>query len=236
MDTNAKLAAARDLLAATKHNLQVVDAQLAMLRNGRVPLALANDVASEHRAAWLGAVDDNPSNHASQEYENVGVWFPVDDAASFGLANPRTATIRNQEDAAFVCTDILVASAEVDADDNLFFSESPDLVAAPGSLGFFTFYNPYLRLTDGSSGRNLITGMTVGPLDKDRGAVPFTYFTGARPGIGPHVNSRLFSEFTIPRAGTVKVEIFNLSPKPGATTGGGVRFYVTLLGYKVYGA
>jgi hypothetical protein len=229
VDNLETIAAAKELLDTTKRNLQLVDAQLARLRDGRSAVMTAHDVSSEHRPYFIGAIDDNDGLN--------GIALRQPPTIRKGFDNPYTGTLRNQEDAAFVCTDVLVAVGEgtmVPGNLRPFREMFEDWV---NTLDFDPI--PYLRLTDGNTGRNLITGMTVDPLDRDRGALPFSYFTSVRPGLGSNIKNRLFSEFTIPRAGTVKAEVFDLSP--GAS--GGVllpaatrpRVCVTLLGFKVYG-
>ncbi len=231
-DLQAKLNAARDLLSATKRNLQLVEEQIGTLQEGRSAVTLASDVSTEHRVAWLGAVDvndDQPGidlgNLNFDEFDELGnganaYW------GSFGFQNAKSGILRNQEDAAFVCTDIFVAlqltSPTVGFSNDAILGES---------------VNPYLRLTDGNTGRTLITGMTVGPLDKDRGAVPFSYLSSIRPWLGANVKNKLFSEFTIPRAGIVRAEVFNLGI-PGFSTENplSARAWVSLFGFKVYGA
>jgi hypothetical protein len=61
-----------------------------------------------------------------------------------------------------------------------------------------------------------------------------------RPGLGANVKNSLFAEFTIPRAGEVRVEVFNLvdpfdtlAPDPAFPK---QRLFLSLFGYKVYGA
>lgn len=221
-NSNPKLEAARSLLAATKRSLQIVDEHLAVLGDGRVGLRTADDVSSEHRTSWLGAVDDLDALNGIK----IGL---TTDAANFGLHNAKTGTIRNQEDAGFVCTDILVALGAngTEASPFLEFAESVDII--PGSNNV----NCLLRLTDGNTGRSLITGMTTAPLDRDRGAVPFSYLSSIRHGLGANQKNRLFSEFTIPRAGIVRAEIFNVGIVGGSART--LRACVTLLGYKVFG-
>lgn len=228
----SKIEVARELLTSTKRNLQIVDAHLERLNGERVPLTPAQDVSSEHRAYWIGAVD------ADDGMDGIRLGRAVN--AETGFGHPHRGIIRNQEDAAFVCTDIMVALGEGRVE------------TVPGGqwpvgayIPFTQFYEnwtdrgqsfiPYLRLSDGNTGRSLITGMTVGPLDRDRGAVPFSYFSSIRPGLGSNVKNRLFSEFTIPRAGVVHVDVFNLTSvnfPQGQSIG---RACVSLVGYKVWG-
>ncbi len=220
---DAQVAAAQELLLTTKRNLQLVDEHLAMLGDGRVAVETAQDVSTEHRSSWLGVVDDLDSLD--------GVEIAA--SAPIGFGNEFKGTIRNQEDAAFVCTGILFAVA-AQTDDNIppqpggdtemIFFENPD---ADGSLMLM------LRLTDANTGRNLINGSSVGPLDRDRGAIPVQYVSSVRGGLGSNVKNKLFAEFTIPRAGNVKVGLFNVAQSVPSDTH---RIFVTLLGYKVYGA
>ncbi len=235
-----KLEAASELLFATKRNLQLVDEHIALLQQGRSAVELASDVSSEHRAMWLGARDDLDHNNGIQ----LGA---ANDAASFGFNNPKTGTIRNQEDAAFVCTDILVAIAG--GTTALPFStgfREDEYGPTNQPLGGNCVVNPLLRLTDGNTGRDLIAGTTTGTIiasadgvtqpnvNNDRGAIPFSYISSLRPGLGSNVKNRLFSEFTIPRAGSVKATVYNLGVWSTADSSV-VRVCVSLLGYKVYG-
>jgi hypothetical protein len=93
----------------------------------------------------------------------------------------------------------------------------------------------YARLTDQNTGRALVVGSTVGPFDRDRGAVPLNYFSSSRNGAGPTFKNSLFSEFTLPRAATVKVELYNLGVLAGGLPENDLRAFVTLFGYRVYG-
>jgi len=222
MDANAKIEAARELLTATKQSLQLVGEQIAILQQGRVAVAPADDVSTEHRPSFLGALDDSDGSN--------GILFTTA-LAAFGFQNPRTGTIRNQEDAAFVCTQVLVAlksetSGSVAFVEDMFINgDGPDS------------FNPMLRLTDANTGRTLIAGnagVTGVPVpDNMYGAVPFSYISSFRPGLGSNVKNKLFSEFTIPRSGPVKVEVFNVG-LPGSAPSQ-YRAFVSLLGYKVYG-
>ena len=51
----AKYQAARDLLDAAKRDLQVVELAIAEISKGRT-LVPADDVSTEHRVDWLGAL------------------------------------------------------------------------------------------------------------------------------------------------------------------------------------
>ncbi len=224
-----KISAARELLSSTKRYLQIVDDQIATLQDGRSGVELSDDVSTEHRVAWFGAVDDTDLGDGI-------VLGPNNQQASHGFGNPKTGTIRVQEDAAFVCTDILLAIAfgqNVTIEGNTVFQYlqfSEDVVNSDKTLEI----NPFLRLTDANTGRNLINGMSEGPLDRGRGIVPFSYLSSFRPGLGPNIKNRLFSEFTIPRAGTVKAEVFDIGSLGTSALIG--RVCVTLFGFKVYGA
>lgn len=226
-----QVAAAIDLLNATKRNLQLVDEHLKALdEDGRVPLVLASDVSSEHRTSWVSAVDD------LDQLDGINMG-EADLRTNYGFDNPKTGTIRNQEDAVFVCTDILVCAGfsnganESAPIDQMFEGFG---LAQPTAINF-TRPEYFLRLTDQNTGRNIMNGMSTGPLDRDRAIVPLSYLTSIRPGAGANVKNRLFSEFNIPRGATLKAEVYNL---------GDVRFagseinrvFVSLLGYKVYGA
>lgn len=227
MGAETDIVALRELVAASRRNLQLVEHSIDALQGGRVAVEPASDVASEHKTAWFGVVDD----YDGQDGVFLGV---IGDATQFGFVplTQHKGLIRIQEDAAFVVTDVMVALAlgergfPVTAEDTLYnFEEGVDNLNVA----------PFLRLTDSNTGRNLITGETLGPADKDRGAVPFSYFSSMRPGLGSNVKNRLFAEFTLPRASAVRVEVFNLAP----FSGGSAQFYrayVTLFGYKVFGA
>lgn len=228
MDNSAKLVAATELLQATKRNLQLLDEHIGQLQSGRQAVVPVGDVSSEHRSSWLGALDDID--------QAPGIFIGPDTvSSSFGWENAKTGTIRNEQDAAFVCTGIFCTWGEtlgitaVDRTKISFVSESPYVYAAS------TRMYPFLRLIDGSSGKNLITGMTEGPKDLDRGAVPFEYVSSIRSGLGSNFKNSLFSEFTIPRSGVVRVDVFNMGiPIDGGPRG--LRALVTMFGYKVYGA
>jgi hypothetical protein len=238
-DTNQKIEAARELLIVSKRNLQLIDTQIALLQEERVAVSPADDVSSEHRVAWLGAVDDADPNSPGRFRDFSGISLgDATNLLNFGWNSRKTGTIRNQEDAAFVCTNILCAVAwEADepflrVSENAFFDPSAD----------GTPIYPMLRLLDGNTGRSLVTGMTTGtlntgqtsaPINNDLGAVPFSFFTSPRPGLGLNVKNKLFSEFTIPRGGTVKAEVFNLGDASAAA--GTLRAFVSLFGYKVFG-
>lgn len=244
--TLQKLEAAREMLTATKRNLQIVDASLEMLENGRVPVELPDDIQSEHIPAWFGVTDDLDAAPGIQ----MGAATVL---SNYGWGNPKTGMIRVREEMAFVCTSILVALAVTDhentatvepssSDKTRFFEDAAQNVDGIGKR-----INPYLRLTDGNTGRDLITGITeaVSPvlagispanasLDRGRGAIPFSYLSSIRPGLGSNQKNKLFSEFTIPRGGTIKVEVFNLG-FPFSDSNRWRRAYVTLLGYQVNG-
>jgi hypothetical protein len=239
METNVQLEVATTLLTTSKRNLQLLDEYLNALR-GRDPVSLADDVASEHKAAWLGAVSDEDGStgvYLGQINQLQGSPTYPD---NFGWDNKKTGKIRNQEDAAFVCTNILLAIRVSDATD----------VSVPETVGFPLNTNlagilPFLRLSDGNTGRNLIVGSTSGTLatgqtdstvEQDRGAVPFSALSSIRPGFGADIKNKLFSEFTIPRSGVVNVEVYNLFHSTSAPVERYGRAYVTLLGYKVFGA
>lgn len=217
-----KLLAARDLLVSTRRTLQLVDEELAHVKEGRVAVETARDVSSEHRVAWFGVTDDNDHQNGIKINVNTGGYF----------GDPYRGTVRVQEDAAFVCTQIMVARRQAD----------------PYSLGLGPFTEVpqdaigareadiLIRLVDGNTGRNLTPGISTGPYDRDRGVVPLSFLSSIRFGLGSNFKNKLFSEFTIPRAGTVRVEAYNMvsditleEPLPG-------RLYLSLFGYKVYGA
>lgn len=241
----AKFNAMRELLAATQRDLQLVDLALAELSNGRVPVSPADDVSTEHRAAWLGAVDV----FDGQDGINMGA---LNAAASYGFNNVKTGVIRNQEDAAFVVTNVLVAVAAGTAALPFAsgFDEGENIIGITpvvgGTFPVSAVLLPMLRLTDGSSGRSLIEGSNAqvaggagtgmgGGLES--GFVPFSAIGSIRQGLGANYKSSLFSEFTLPRKATVKVEVVNAGvlPDVDAPTFLG-RACVTLFGYKVYGA
>lgn len=235
---SSKIEAALSLLATSKRNLQLLDEQIATLQEGRRAVEPADDVSSEHRTSWLGVIDDDDSSNGI----NLGTIGAPGAAENLGWNNPKTGKIRNQQDAAFVCTNIMLAVRLGDlspAADNI--SENANFISFSGD----PLVMPMLRLTDGNTGRNLVTGLTTGtlavgqtsaPVDLDRGAVPFSYLSSIRPGFGADVRNKLFSEFTIPRSGVVSVEVFNLGIELGVTTNSFARVYVTLFGYKVFGA
>lgn len=229
-----QVAAARELLAATKRSLQVVDDQITVLQRGRLPIQPAEDVSSEHRVAWFGAVDSADGlNGIDLGTQNV--------PSAFGFDNPHRGIIRVEEDAAFVCTNVMVAIAYVTPTDSLkrpiqFMEGEGDENIPSFANTTFSIVNPLLRLTDGNTGRNLINGMTQTPKDLDRGAVPFSYLSSFRRGLGSNVKGKLFSEFTIPRAGTVRAEVFNMGLiQASAGDNVAARAFVTLFGFKVYG-
>lgn len=207
----SNLLAARDLLLSAKRNLQLLDDEIAKLQTGRAALQLADDMSTEHRTAWFGAVDDNDGENGI----NVSTT-----ATAFGFGNPFTGTIRVQEDAAFVVTAILVAGQRpVDVVGNEFM-ESMLLLPAI-----------FASLKDGNTGRNLTPGVSVGPVSNDRGAVPLSTLSSFRAGLGANYKNSMFSEFTVPRAGTVKVTLWNMEQSQTD-----IRIFVSLLGYKAYGA
>ncbi len=231
MSASEKINAAVELLNATKRNIQLLDEHLEKLQSGRSAVVPADDVSSEHRSSFLGVADDLD--------QGSGIFLGLTSLASnFGWENPHTGTIRNEQDAAFVCTSILCTWGTVGGDDDVldrtefeFISEAPYRYINNDTQDIFIY--PFLRLVDGSSGKNLITGMTEGPKDLDRGAVPFGYISGLRAGLGSNFRNALFSEFTIPRSGIVRAEVFNMgTPEAGEVA---LRALVTLVGYKVYG-
>lgn len=238
MTSAAKIAAMREMLETTRRNIQLVDVALADLSRGRIPVVPAHDVSSEHRAAWLGAVDDLDG----EDGISLG---RLDLATSYGFNNVKTGTIRNQEDAAFVVTDVLVAVAAGTADSPFssgFQENEYTYLAALDIMGAV----PMLRLRDGSSGRSLIEGNNAqinggsglgmgGALEA--GFVPFSAIGAFRPGLGAVYKNALFSEFTLPRKATVKAEVVNAGVAGEfEVTPALIRACVTLLGYKVYGA
>jgi hypothetical protein len=206
-----KLLAARDLLETAKRNLQLLDAEIASIKEGRAAVRLADDMSSEHRTALFGVVDDLDGQ--------PGVSVATGAAAGFG--NPFTGTIRVQEDAAFVVERVLVTGTRPDGlNSEAIFKES---VLSLGPI--------MCALKDGNTGRNLTPGLSVGPVDLDRGAVPLSVLSSFRGGLGASFKNSLFSEFVIPRAGTVKVTLWNMMPDITLS-----RIHISLLGYKVYGA
>jgi hypothetical protein len=172
----------------------------------------------------FGAVDSLDGDNGI----DLGSGDAVD---GFGFQNPKRGIIRIQEDAAFVCTNILVAIGATEETED---SEMRLRIFEGEALDDFSI-NPMLRLIDGNTGRNLINGMTTGPLDKDRGAIPFSYISSYRPGLGSNVKNKLFSEFTIPRAGAVRAEVYNMGIWNGENDYT-MRAFVSLVGYKVFGA
>ncbi len=221
---NIKLEAARELLEATKRSLQLVDEQIVLLQRGREGLVLADDVSSEHKTSWLGAVDDADGLN--------GIRVAEADM-SVGIQNPKYGTIRNQEDAAFICTNIFVSLARGRVTDGVYvpFLQFTETVEDTVNLG--ENISCMLRLSDGNSGRSLITGMSMGPKDLDRGAVSFSALSSFRNGLGANFKNKLFSEFTIPRAGVVRVEVMNVGEEAADEV---IRACVSLFGYKVFGA
>jgi len=215
-----KILAGRELLDTTRRNIQLLDDRIGVLQAGRQAVEAAGDVSSEHRVAFLGAV--------SEVDQSNGILIGAGgNPLSFGFQNLKTGIIRAQEDAAFVCTNVLVALRrqmnELDGVPNA-FTEAPE----------DRYFSPWLRLTDVNTGRNLVSGLTTGPLDRDRGAVPAAYFSSFRQGLGSNVKNKLFSEFTVPRAGTVRVTVYNMGVHSLGILGV-MRLYITLLGYKVFG-
>lgn len=229
-----KIDAAIELLSSTRRNLNLVDEHLKALNDGRIPMETASDVSTEHRFAMFSALDAND--------QKPGILLgSVREAASFGFANPYNGIIRVQEDAAFVCTNIVVAVSlptqiTIEPPEEAYrFSENAGVIVDDQNAQVVV---PYLRLRDANTGRSLITGLTEAPLDRDRGAIPFTYMASFRPGLGSNIKSQFFAEFTIPRAGVVRAEVFNMGQSPGRDSDafGRPRAYVSLIGYKVYGA
>ncbi len=219
--------AARELLEATKRDLQLVDVCLEKLSAGRRPLELAADVSTEHRIAWVGAVDDD--GYDGILVQNRGHPSPADPN---GFSVPHRGTIRNQEDAAIVVTDIMVAIA-------LMKSTSDPPYSVPQQFRedvvISSDINALIRFTDANTGRNLVNGGTTGPLDRDRGAIPLSYLSSTRSGLGANFKNKLFSEFTIPRASNIRIEIWNLG-LVDEDSENVYRVFVSLLGFKVYGA
>ena len=236
-----KMAAAQELIATTKRNLQLVDVQLEALQAGRIAVQTADDISTEHRIAMFGFTDDSLLQDDRGLYSDTldqgnGIFLgDLRDPSNFGLTNPHYGRARIQEDAAFVCTNIMASISRSDADDPsqpTFFLEN----AANDYTGQIV---PYLRLTDANTGRELIAGLTHGPFDRNRGAVPLSFLSSFRFGLGSNVKNKFFSEFTIPRAGVVKAEVFNLGvPKQDGreNTEATARVFLTLFGFKVYGA
>ena len=225
-----KLLAARDLLVSTRRTLQLVDEELARVKDGRVAVETASDVSSEHRVAWFGTIDDNDRQNGIQVYKGAFLGGPE---SPTGFGHSHRGTIRIQEDAAFVCTRIMVAmrvGANFERYPDGVFSESPQ------SSEEDSISNVLIRLTDGNTGRNLTPGITTGPLDRDRGAVPLSFLSSFRFGLGSNFKNSIFSEFTIPRAGVVRVEAFNMAPQFFGENSLPERLFLTLYGYKVYGA
>lgn len=226
-----KLFAARDLLVSTRRTLQLVDEELAKVKEGRVAVETASDVSSEHRVAWFGATDDNDRQNGIQVFS----YDVTNGGSPTGFGNPYRGTIRIQEDAAFVCTRVM-AAVRVNAGSSYpegVFSESPQ--SDPEQ----PFSDVLVRLTDGNTGRNLTPGITTGPFDRDRGAVPLSFLSSFRFGLGSNFKNSIFSEFTIPRAGVVRVEAYNMAPQVQPvyeTPPIPERLFLTLYGYKVYGA
>jgi hypothetical protein len=168
----------------------------------------------------LGALDDHDhQNGINYAMEGVGA------TSQKGLATPLTGTVRNQEDAAFVCTNIFVAQQANMNDIANVFTE--------GFENPFAEVNLLVRFTDMNTGRNLVSGFSTGPTDLDRGLIPLSYLSSSRFGMAAAVKNKLFAEFTIPRAGAVRVELFDaeLDSDSGLNT----RFFFTLFGFKVYG-
>lgn len=208
-----KLLAARDLLLSARHNLQMLEAEIEQLKTERRAVTLADDMSSEHRTAWFGAVDDNDGDN--------GIRVVGTTSQPFG--QPFTGTIRVQEDAAFVVTQILVAAQRpIDVLGNEFMESM--LLLPP----FF------VALKDGSTGRNLTPGVGVAPTDNDRGAVPLSTLSSFRSGLGANYKNSLFSEFVLPRAGTVKVTLWDAAGSSDRDLE--CRVFISLLGYKVFGA
>ncbi len=239
----AKYQAARELLEASKRDLQVVELAIEEISKGRIPVVPADDVSTEHRIAWLGAVDDLDKRDGI----NIGA---LNVASSYGFNNVKTGTIYNQEYGAFVCTDILVAvatapSATAPLFSNGFMEDEIARVTSGGGLNVGAALMPMLRLTDGSSGRALVEGNNAqlpggsgtgmgGALES--GFDPFSAIGAFRPGLGAVYKNRLFAEFTLPRKATVKVEVVNAGVSVNTPPADIGRVCVSLLGYMVYGA
>lgn len=219
-----QLAAARQLLGATKMSLQLVDEHIAQLEREDVPLQLASDISSEHRVWWCGAVDDLDG------LDGIAI-MKAGVTPTAGWGNPKGGMCRNQADAAFVVTDVMICQQRFQADGSAVLQEGFDA----GSNGVQDASQIYIRLTDLNTGRALITGSTVGPFDRDRGAVPLSYISSSRAGSGPTFKNSLFSEFTLPRAAVVKVELFNLADINAGFPDSDLRAFVSLYGYRVLG-
>lgn len=228
-----KLLAARDLLVSTRRTLQLVDEELAKVKDGRVAIETASDVSSEHRVAWFGAVDDNDHKNGIQVFSYVS---GIGGASPTGFGNPYRGTIRTQEDAAFVCTRIM-AAMKVSVPGNISYPDGL-FVEEPQSSPEHPYSDILVRLVDGNTGRNLTPGVTTGPFDRDRGAVPLSFLSSFRFGLGSNFKNSIFSEFTIPRASTVRVEAYNMAPQapPNIRFRWTERLFLSLYGYKVYGA
>lgn len=230
-----KLLAARDLLASTRRTLQLVDEELAKVKDGRVALETASDVSTEHRVAWFGATDDNDHQNGIQVFS----YTPGVGGSPTGFGNPYRGTIRVQEDAAFICTRVMVAMRVTAPQQPL--SAYPDgiFIEDPQSSETYPYSNIAVRLVDGNTGRNLTPGISTGPFDRDRGVIPLSFLSSIRFGLGSNWKNSIFSEFTIPRAGTVRVEAYNLAPQvtnPALEEVNNERLFLSLYGYKVYGA
>ena len=225
-----KLLAARDLLASTRRTLQLVDDELVKVRDGRVAVETASDVSTEHRVAWFGATDDNDRQNGIQVFDAT-IGSPT------GFDNPYRGTIRVQEDAAFVCTRVMVAMRVNTGLEDPVEYPFGRFTENPQSNNQNPHSDIFIRLVDGNTGRNLTPGISTGPFDRDRGVIPLSFLSSIRFGLGPNWKNSIFSEFTIPRAGTVRVEAYNLAPQtpPGFTTNN-ERLFLSLYGYKVYGA
>lgn len=233
-----KLLAARDLLVSTRRTLQLVDDEIAKVKEGRVAVETASDVSSEHRVAWFGAVDDNDHQNGIQVFSYTkGVG-----GSPTGFGNPYRGTIRTQEDAAFVCTRIMaVMKVNVIGGDIESMYPNGVCLESPQSTPDYPFSDILVRLVDGNTGRNLTPGITTGPFDRDRGAVPLSFLSSFRFGLGSNFKNSIFSEFTIPRASTVRVEAYNMAPQaplfePPYDNLIPERLFLSLYGYKVYGA
>jgi hypothetical protein len=219
--------AARDLLVSTRRTLQLVDEEIDKVKTGRLAVETASDVSTEHRVAWFGATDDNDRLNGIQVAGGpIAGTGPAQHRG--GFENPYRGTIRMQEDAAFVCTRVLVAvrvNAVFEATNT--FSEFPQGRSdRPNNL--------LVRMLDGNTGRNLTPGISTGPFDRDRGAVPLSFLSSIRFGLGSNFKNSIFSEFTLPRASTVRVEVFNMDEPFDQIQI--PRLYLSLYGYKVYGA
>lgn len=225
-----KIMAARDLLVSTRRTLQLVDDEIEKIKEGRVAVQTAGDVSSEHRAAWFGTVDDNDHQNGIL----VNTYSSAKGSSPTGFGNPYRGTIRVQEDAAFVCTNIMVATKVYDS--TLPWTQ-PEGIFSENLLDRLDA-NIMVRLTDSNTGRNLTPGITTGPADKDRGAVPLSFLSSFRVGLGSNVKNTIFSEFTIPRAGAVRVEAYFVGSQlpSGFALTTSTRLYLTFFGYKVYGA